>query len=103
MADISAAKNKDEVNTALIKAKAALDEIPTDSSLGSNDNGNVNVPSVPGTDGNTSNSGNTADTDIKGVSIPKTGRIGNAAVAFLMFSSFAAAMAVTAKRKNDEE
>ena len=103
MADISAAKNKDEVNTALIKAKAALDEIPTDSSLGSNDNGNVNVPSVPGTDGNTSNSGNTADTDIKGVSIPKTGRIGNAAVAFLMFSSFAAAMAVTAKRKKDEE
>lgn len=82
MADISAAKNKDEVNTALIKAKAALDEIPTDSSLGSNDNGNVNVPSVPGTDGNTSNSGNTADTDIRGVSIPKTGRIGNAAVAF---------------------
>ena len=103
MADISAAKNKDEVNTALIKAKAALDEIPTDSSLGSNDNGNVNVPSVPGTDGNTSNSGNTADTDIKGVLIPKTGRIGNAAVAFLMFSSFAAAMAVTAKRKKDEE
>ena len=103
MADISAAKNKDEVNTALIKAKAALDEIPTDSSLGSNDNKNVNVPSVPGTDGNTSNSGNTADTDIKGVSIPKTGRIGNAAVTFLMFSSFAAAMAVTAKRKKDEE
>ena len=91
------------MNTALIKAKAVLDEIPTDSSLGSNDNGNVNVPSVPGTDGNTSNSGNTADTDIKGVSIPKTGRIGNAAVAFLMLSSFAAAMAVTAKRKKDEE